>query len=158
MIQLEQELASKKSEMKDMKERIDEDEKKKNVYETLLYIRKKDMSYEFFETNQESVESDLLNLVSLHEALQETSIECLSKSMYGKNLSSLVKISSKLVRKLKNETLRVKKPADNAIFSTLNKVWNILIDNADLRLKINDYTEGLIMNTSKKLDQYYRDR
>ena len=115
----ESKLSEKKKEQADLKEKMDQNAKKTEVYEDLEKIRKKDLSYDFFEKNQASVEQDLANVIQLHDALHDTSIEYLSRTMFGRNLRHLVTISNRLINKVKQESSRLKKP-DEAVFSTLN--------------------------------------
>ena len=103
------------------------------------------------------METDLANVISLHDALSDTSVEYLSRTMFGKNLRHVVTISNRLIEKVKQESIRLQKP-DEAVFSTLNQVWKVLQKNAELRLKINAYTEGLIMSMSQNLANTYHER
>ena len=72
-------------------------------------------------------------------------------------MRQLLRTSNRLIEKLTAESERIKKP-DEAFNSTLNKVWNILSDNCDLRLQLNNYTEGLNIQMSKRLEEYYHSR
>lgn len=101
LVSNENELSEKKAKMEKLKERIDQTDKKTEVYQQLENIRKKDLSYEFFEKNQNSVEKDLANVVSLHESLSDTSVDYLSRTMFGKSLWSLTSTSTRLIKKVK---------------------------------------------------------
>jgi hypothetical protein len=37
----------------------------------------------------------------------------------------------------------------------MNRVWDVLIDNADLRMKVNDYVTGIMEQTRQKLEEFY---
>jgi len=73
------------------------------------------LSYKDFAKNQNSAEQDLLNIVSLNEALEHTSVEYLSKKMKGRNMRQLLRTSNRLIDKLVEESDRIKKP-DEAAF------------------------------------------
>ena len=157
LIQREGELTAKRVKIGKLKEKMETNDHKFIVYNQLQFIRKKDLSYKDFAKNQNSAEQDLLNIVALNEALEQTSVEYLSKKMKGRNMRQLLRTSNRLIEKLTAESERIKKP-DEAVFSTLNKVWGILADNCELRLTLNNYTEGLNIQMSKRLEQYYSER
>lgn len=94
---------------------MEKDDHKFIVYNQLQFIRKKDLSYKDFAKNQNSAEQDLLNIVSLNEALEHTSVEYLSKKMKGRNMRQLLRTSNRLIDKLVEESDRIKKP-DEAAF------------------------------------------
>jgi hypothetical protein len=91
----------------------------------------------------------------MHEALQETSIETISQTKDCSSLTSVIDQSTSLLTALKTQIKHRRKQEDNPLQQHMNRVWDVLIDNADLRMKVNDYVTGIMEQTRQKLEEFY---
>eukprot|EP00824_Muranothrix_gubernata_P017751 TRINITY_DN3622_c0_g1_i2.p1 TRINITY_DN3622_c0_g1~~TRINITY_DN3622_c0_g1_i2.p1 ORF type:complete len:612 (-),score=97.49 TRINITY_DN3622_c0_g1_i2:39-1601(-) len=97
----------------------------------------------------------LFYVTSLGERLRDTSIEKLNP-VYRESTSaqSLLKISNALIDQILAEAERLTKQ-DSADVQV--ELAQLLIDNARMRKRLNDYTEGILERTFEKLETYSRE-
>lgn len=139
----------------EVERQAEETKKQGQIYDQMIYIRRKDLSAMMVEQSTESVEQDLIDLAVMHEALQETSIETISQTKDCSSLTSVIDQSTSLLTAIKTQIKHRRKQEDNPLQQHMNRVWDVLIDNADLRMKVNDYVTGIMEQTRQKLEEFY---
>ena len=139
----------------DIERQLEDARKHGQVYDQMIYIRRKDLSAMMVEQSTESVEQDLIDLAVMHEALQETSISTISQSKDYSSLTSIIDQSTSLLTTIKTQIKQRFKREENPLQQHMNRVWEVLLDNADLRIKLNDYLMGIMEHTRQKLDEFY---
>ena len=130
-------------------------QKKEVLYKLMISSRNKELQRTYFDKKQENIEHDLITLLKIHEALKETSLESISKSIISSSVTQYLATSNKLLERIKNEISSLKYDARKSPLKSLSKLWDILEDNISLRAQINNYTEGLISQTSSQLHTYF---
>ena len=130
-------------------------QKKDILYRQMISSREKENSKAFVDTKQENIENDLISLVSINRALQQSTIDMVIKSVQSVSVSEVIKISNNLIERIKDEIANLKYSAKKSPLKSLYNLWELVEDNANLRLQINNYTEGLIFQTASQLSSFY---
>lgn len=139
----------------EVERQAEETRKQGQIYDQMIYIRRKDLSAMMVERSTESVEQDLIDLAVMHEALQETSVETISQTKDCSSLTAVIDLSTSLLTTIKTQIRHRRKPEDNPLQQHMNRIWDVLMDNADLRMKVNDYVTGIMEHTRQKLEEFY---
>jgi hypothetical protein len=113
------------------------------------------MERQMIENNKETVEEQLLNMVGINEALKDTTIRNIGKSVIQNDVKHFLEISNTILHKIQEEINSTKARSDLSIYKSLEKVWKIVEDNVKLRLEINTYIEGINIHTANKLTEFY---
>ena len=121
----------------------------------MISSREKEISKAFVDKKQENIENDLISLVSINRALQQSTIDMVIKSVQSVSVSEVIKISNNLIERIKDEIANLKYSAKKSPLKSLYNLWELVEDNANLRLQINNYTEGLIFQTASQLSSFY---
>ena len=130
-------------------------QKKDILYRQMISSREKEISKAFVDKKQENIENDLISLVSINRALQQSTIDMVIKSVQSVSVSEVIKISNNLIERIKDEIANLKYSAKKSPLKSLYNLWELVEDNANLRLQINNYTEGLIFQTASQLSSFY---
>lgn len=127
------------------------------LYKMMIGSRTKELQRTFIDKKQVNVEHDIISLLQIHEALKETSLEKVSKSITSSTITQFIATSNQLLDRIQEEISALKYEANKSPLKSLSSLWGILEDNINLRLKINNYTEGLVMQTASQLRNYFEE-
>jgi hypothetical protein len=137
---------------------------KKAVFKNMIYVRRKYLISNSLDSAQSGLgtvsthnvlEKEIKHLMKVFDALQDTSIDRLSKVINATTPLQILEISRKLLRTFKAHVASKKKSGSTSLNQTLNRMWKCLDFNVGLRLLILDYVEGLTGHTEKKLKEFY---
>lgn len=134
---------------------LDDLQKQESIFRQMISTREKDMERQMIENNKETVEEQLLHMVGINEALKDTTIRNIGKSVIQNDVKHFLEISNTILHKIQEEISSTKARSDLSIYKSLEKVWKILEDNVKLRLEINTYIEGINIHTANKLTEFY---
>jgi hypothetical protein len=134
---------------------LDDLQKQESIFRQMISTREKDMERQMIENNKETVEEQLLNMVGINEALKDTTIRNIGKSVIQNDVKHFLEISNTILHKIQEEINSTKARSDLSIYKSLEKVWKIVEDNVKLRLEINTYIEGINIHTANKLTEFY---
>ena len=130
-------------------------QKRDVLYKMMISSRDRELQYTFFDKKQENVDHNIISVLKIHEALKETSLDCIAKSIISSSVTQFIATSNQLLDRIKSEIISLKHNAKKSPFKSLASLWEILEDNISLRLQINNYTEGLLMQTANQLYDYH---
>ncbi|CAG9329860.1 unnamed protein product [Blepharisma stoltei] len=152
---IKQDLLEKLSdEKKSMVADLAESQKKEIIYKQMIGSREKELKLLFYNRKQDNIENDLIAIINMHEAVKETALEIISKSIEATNVNEYVATSNALLRRILSEIESLKRPGKSSIVKALNNIWGILEDDIAMRLKLNDYTQGLLFHTAERISDY----
>lgn len=134
---------------------LDDLQKQESIFRQMISTREKDMERQMMEDNKETIEEQLLNMVGINEALKDTTVRNIGKSVIQNDMKHFIEISNTILQKIQDEINLNKSRSDMSIYKSLEKVWKILEDNVKLRLEINTYIEGICIHTANKLNEFY---
>ncbi|OMJ88088.1 hypothetical protein SteCoe_10077 [Stentor coeruleus] len=130
-------------------------QKKEMLYKQMISSREKEIQRVYFDKKQENVEHDIISLLKIHEALKEASLENIAKSLSSSSIKDYIKMSNDLLERILGETGNLRFEAKKSPLKNMHNLWDVLEENIKLRKTINDYTEGLIFQTSSQLAVYF---
>ena len=121
--------------------------KKEIVYKQLISSREKEIERNFVLKKQDNVDFDIIQISKIHSALKDTGLDMVSKSVTETSIMRLIEISNSLLDKLQDEIINFKGKAKKSPLKSLASLWDIVDDNINLRKELNNYTEGLLLNS-----------
>lgn len=137
----------------DLESEVVDRNKKDIVYKQLISSREKEIERNYLQKKKENVDFDLIQLIKIHSALKETSLDYISKSVTETNLMRLLEFSNSILEKLQDEIINFKGKAKKSPLKSFASLWDIIDDNINLRKEINNFTEGLLMNSVNRVHE-----
>lgn len=135
--------------IKEVKEELKEADRKIEIFRKIKKVRENQIISSFFEQSQKGIDKEFENFRSLYDAISDTDIEVLSRSLQMNCVNHYIDYSDNLLGQLKGEINLLRKPIDSEIFTykELNKIWLVLDDYIQLTREKNSLVAGLIQQT-----------
>ena len=125
------------------------------IYESLLSERKRILVNSYLMKNQDDLERILETLHQHFQFVQGTSFDSLAKDNldYVGSRAVLSKSNTELRRLLK-ELTQQKLEKDDLRYDIFKMIYEMIEDDIQLRLKLNNYAEGILEQTNQKLEKF----
>lgn len=125
------------------------------IYENILAERKRSLANAYLAKSQEDLERILKTLNEHFQLVQLTSFETMSKDNADQSGSKEILFkSNKELKRVMRELNHQKIEKDDIRYDIFKMIYEMIADNIVLRLKINNYIEGILEQTNQKLDRY----
>ena len=95
------------------------------------------------------------NVSGLWKKLEASSIEKINVGQQeALGVKDLLKLSNEQIETIAQEIKRTAKSAGGLNSELTSLLYDLILDAASLRKRLNDYTEGLLVQTAQKLDVF----
>eukprot|EP00742_Colponemidia_sp_Colp-10_P007276 GILJ01007823.1.p1 GENE.GILJ01007823.1~~GILJ01007823.1.p1 ORF type:complete len:733 (-),score=141.86 GILJ01007823.1:14-2212(-) len=132
-------------------------EHRMGLFKTLNRERRKAISQDYFKQNVSDFENAVNAIHETWETLADSTIEALShqsdRPITG--LKELITMSNDCINNIIQQANSLDVADDSPAKLMRSKLLDLVRDNAHLRKKLNFYIEGLLMQTSNKLEEFY---
>eukprot|EP00347_Sterkiella_histriomuscorum_P003242 403365044 len=137
------------------KQTIDEMSENMKIYSSILAERKRTLVNNYLMKNQDDLEKILETLYQHFLLVEKTSFESMGKDNldYVGSKEILIKSNNELKR-LQKELNQQKIEKDDIRYDIFKMIYEMILDNISLRLKQNNYIEGILEQTNQKMEKY----
>ena len=128
--------------------KLDEANRRIKIFKSIKAVREQQTIFNFFEQSQKGVNKEIENFKNIYDAINDASVESLSRSIQKNSMSEYLNYSNMLLEQMQADLIHLRKPEkNNPAYIELNKIWNIMDDHIKLLLDKNCLEEGLLQQT-----------
>ena len=124
------------------------------TYTSILNERKRTLVNNYLMKNQDDLERILDTLYDHFLVIQKTSFDDLSReNLEATGSKELITKSNEELKRLQKELNQQKIEKDDIRYDIFRKIYEMIGDNINLRLKMNNYIEGILEQTNQKMER-----